>query len=641
MENTYGWVGKILKVDLTNRQTSTVDTMDYAYEYIGGRGIADRIAYEEINGEIEGFDPENRLIIMSGPLTGTMAPASGRVEFAGVAPQAYPRPWYTRANMGGRFGSELKYAGFDGIVVWGKAEKPVYLWINDGEVQILDAGEIWGRDAYSTQKYLMDQHGDDTKIACIGPAGENLVRYAIVLSETKNAAGQGGFGAVMGSKNLKAIAARGTGAIKVAHPEDLLELSMAVNKAFDESMGLGNRPPASAPADMVRKYGQKGMSCSHSCPWRCGWFWRNMPGKAYPGINNVLMTCSAWLFRGMKGSFYDWGIGDEAGAEMSALTNKLGLNHWGLVFGVVPWLLECSKAGIITEVDGEKIDFDNPDFWVMLMQKIAYRKGMGDILAEDIPRAVDILGKGEEIAKKLYPAYGFSGHWDGHGDKANPVFFPLWIVSALQWFTDTRDPFSSGHGYSQNLTRWSKDVSWDKLAAVGEIVYGSTKSIDPNYPYEDKAQPAIWHQHESVLKDSLPLCDQAWPLLYSMRSEDNYLRINVSKHGTIEGKSLEAYLYRATTGDDIDDSELRKRAERVFNLERVIQVNNYRRTREDDVAIIPYFETPESLSGPSGKLESLDREKFLKLVDEYYELRGWDKTTGRPTKEKLTELGLE
>jgi len=343
----------------------------------------------------------------------------------------------------------------------------------------------------------------------------------------------------------------------------------------------------------------------------------------------------------MKGSFYDWGIGDEAGAEMSALTNKLGLNHWGLVFGVVPWLLECSKAGIITEVDGEKIDFDNPEFWVMLMQKIAYRKGMGDILAEDIPRAVDILGKGEEIAKKLYPAYGFSGHWDGHGDKANPVFFPLWIVSALQWFTDTRDPFSSGHGYSQNLTRWSKDVSWDKLAAVGEIVYGSTKSIDPDHPYEYKAQPAIWHQHESVLKDSLPLCDQAWPLLYSIRSEDNYLRINVSKHGTIEGKSLEAHLYRATTGDDIDDAELRKRAERVFNLERVIQVNNYGRTREDDVAIIPYFETPESLPGPSGKLESLDREKFLKLADEYYELRGWDKTTGHPTKEKLTELGLE
>ncbi|MBM3240871.1 hypothetical protein FJZ31_31700 [Candidatus Poribacteria bacterium] len=641
MENTYGWAGKILKIDLTNRKISTIDTMAYAYEYIGGRGIADRIAYEEISGDVDGFDPENRLIIMSGPLTGTMAPASGRVEFAGVAPQTYPRPWYTRSNMGGRFGSELKYAGFDGIVVWGKAEKPVYLWVNDEDVQIVDAGDIWGRDTYSTQKYLMDQHGGDTKIACIGPAGENLVRYAIVLSETKSAAGQGGFGAVMGSKNLKAIAVRGTGAIKIAYPKDLLELSLAVNKAFEESMGRGKRPSASAPPDMVRKYGQKGMTCSHSCPWRCGWFWRNMPGKAYPGINNVMMTCSAWLFRGIKGSFYDWGIGDEAGAEMSALTNKLGLNHWGLLFGVVPWLLECSKAGIITEIDGEKIDFDDPEFWVMLMRNIAYRKGMGDILAEDIPRAVDILGKGEDIAKKLYPAYGYAGHWDGHGDKANPVFFPLWIVSALQWFTDTRDPFSSGHDYSQNLARWSRDVSWDKLAAIGEIIYGSKKAVAPDYAYEYKAQPAIWHQHESILKDSLPLCDQAWPLLYSMRSEDNYLRINLSKHGTIEGKSLEVYLYRATTGDDIDDAELRKRAERIFNLERVIQVNNYGRTREDDIAIIPYFETPENLPGPSGKLESLDREKFLKLVDEYYELRGWDKTTGRPTKEKLTELGLE
>ena len=116
MENTYGWVGKILKIHLTNRQISTVDTTDYAYEYIGGRGIADRIAYEEISGDVDGFAPENRLIIMAGPLTGTMAPSSGRVEFAGVAPQAYPRPWYTRANIGGRFGSDSKYAGLAGRV---------------------------------------------------------------------------------------------------------------------------------------------------------------------------------------------------------------------------------------------------------------------------------------------------------------------------------------------------------------------------------------------------------------------------------------------------------------------------------------------------------------------------------------------
>jgi aldehyde:ferredoxin oxidoreductase len=631
-------MGKILRIDLTDGKIFSIDSIDFGKKYLGGRGIAARIAWDEIGPEVDPFDPENPLIIMTGPLTGTLAPSSGRTAFCGISPQTYPKPWYTRSNMGGWFGSELKYAGYDGIIVKGKSEKPIYVWINDDEVDIVDAQIIWGRDTFSTQRYMFDKHGKGVKVACIGPAGENLVRYSIIQSDTENAAGQGGFGAIMGSKNLKAITVKGKGTVKIARPKDFLELCLAINKDFQGSSPR-DRPKPLPSEGLIQTYGLKGVACSHSCPWRCGWMWRNVPGTAYPGINTTFMMCVAGLFRGGH-YFYDWNVGQETSVELSAVSNKLGLNHWSLLLGMIPWLKECREKGLIVELDGETIDFSKPEFWIRLMQKISYREGIGDILAEGTPRAAERLGFGEEIVSKLYPAYGFPGHWDGHGDKANPVFFPLWIVSALQWFTDTRDPFSSGHGYSQNLTRWSKAFSWEKLASIGERLYGSKKSVDPNYPYEYMAQPAIWHQDESVIKDSLPLCDQVWPRYYSTRSEDGYAKVKF-KGGVLEGKSFEYNLYSAATGIEISEEEFRLCAERVFNLERAIQIRNDGRTRNEDLKIIPYLETKENIVGPSEKLVSLNKEKFLILVDEYYALRGWDQTTGWPTYSKLISLSLD
>jgi len=635
---TYGWAGKILRVDLTSGSIGTVDTLRYAEAFIGGRGIAARIAWEELKPGVDAFSPENHLIVMTGPLTGTLAPSSGRVEFAGIAPQAYPKPHYTRSNMGGWFGPEMKYAGFDGIVIQGKASKPVYIWIKDGVVEVQGAEEIWGRDTFSTQKYLLNKHGEGVQVACIGPAGENLVRYAVVQSRTENAAGQGGFGAVMGSKNLKALAVRGTGSVRIARPERFYALSVATNKAVRNA---GGRPPSSyVDLNLARRYGARTSACSQACPMNCGIIYTNVPGKAYQGVNVTRVQCVSGIFGGTE-RFYDWKLGREAGVEITALASKLGLNHWVLCIGLVPWLRECHRRGLLKDLDGESVDFDSPQFWVRLLEKISYRDGVGDALAEDAPRASEILKMGEGLVKLFYPAYGFSGHWDGHGDKANPAFFPLWIVSALQWFTDTRDPFSSGHGYTSFLTRWSRRVSWDRLAAIGERVYGSRRSVDPAYPYEDKAQPAIWEQDESVLKDSLLLCDTIFPFLYTMQTEDNYARVTLPPGEVIEGRSVGYCLFEAATGVEMTEEEFRRCAERVFNVERAIQVRNNSRSRNDDLAVIPYFETLENIIGPSGKLESLNREAFLKLVNEYYALRGWDEATGWPRKEKLEALRLK
>ena len=637
MACSFGWIGKILKVDLTQEKTSTIDTPPLAEKFIGGRGIAAKIAWDEIKPGTDAYEPANLLIVMTGSLTGTLAPSSGRTHFGGVSPQTYPTPWYTRSNMGGRFGSELKYAGYDGIVISGKSSKPTYLWIRDGNVEFQNAAEIWGRDTFSTQQYFFNNYSEDCKVACIGPAGENRVRLAVVQSETENAAGQGGFGAVMGSKNLKAIVVRGTGTIPIAQPKEFLELCLAISK--DYQTGPSERPSPALSPDLVRLYGVRGTACSHSCPWRCALIWRNIPGKAYPGINTTMIHCVAGLFAGSS-KFYDWNLQREMGVEVSSVANKLGLNHWSLLIGMIPWLRECKEQGLLKDLDGIPIELEDASFWVRLLQKIAFREGIGDILAEDVPRAADRLGWGKKIADKFYPAYGFAGHWDGHGDKANPVFFPLWVVSALQWLTDTRDPFSSGHDYSQNLTRWSRAFSWDKLSQIGEKVYGSRKAVDPASPYEYKAQPAIYTQHESVLKDSLPLCDQAWPRFYSTHTEDGYAQVTTPSLGQIHGKSFEYYLFKTATGVNTTEQEFWKSAERIFNLERAIQVRNNRRTAQDDLKIIPYFETKENLTGPSGKLESLDRKKFLQLVNEYYELRGWDKEKGWPTRAKLEELGL-
>ncbi len=643
MKRTCGWVGKILRVDLSSKKVATIPTEEYGPEYIGGRGIAARIAWDELFAGVGCFDAANPLMIMTGPFTGTMVPSSGRSEFFTVAPQIYPNPWFTRSGIGGWFGSELKYAGLDGIIVDGKAENPVYLWINDGKVRMLSAEDLWGQDAYATQQYLMRKHGSEVKIVCIGPAGENLVRWSIILSDTTNAAGQGGFGAVMGSKKLKAIVVKGSGEVNIASAKELIDFCLAITREYVGCAGPTERPPAKADPELRLAYGLKGMPCSHACPWRWGWMWREVPGKVYPSLNTILTKCMSTDYVRCKDSAgppKDWYLGERAGVEVATLSNKLGLNQWELNVGLIPWLERCKKGGLLSHIDGHEIDANNPEFWVTLLKKISHREGIGDTLAEGVPRAANILGKGKDIVKELYPAYGFSGHWDGHGDRYNEPFFPFWITAAIQWATDTRDPLNSGHGYVQNFTWWSKVRSWKDLMRIAEIVYGSKKAADPYAGYEFKAEPAIWHQHESILKDSLLLCDQAWPRVYDLHTDDHYARVTIPGHGRIDGKFFEAHLFSLVTGIRVTDEELRKRAEAIFNLERALQVRNYHRSRENDLALIPYFEKPENIIGPTGKRESLDRKKFTKLMDTYYDMRGWDKNTGWPTAARLRELGL-
>ena len=620
-------------------------TYDYVPRYIGARGIATRIAWDELKPGIGEFSPENMLMFFTGPLTGTSAPCSGRVEVFGLGPQGYPVPWFTRSGMGGRWGPELKYAGYDGLVVTGAAEKPVYLWINDDKAEIRDATKLWGKGTYETQQRLMDEHGAEVRIAAIGPAGENLSRIAIINSETESAAGQGGFGAVMGSKKLKAVAVRGTRSLRVADADDLLRKSIAIKNEVHSLWEYMARDRLAA-EQTPRPYQGRRWACSQQCTRPCAMYYKGVPGTVRKGeFHSGQMHCVGSMFPGMgKEHFYNWSLGFEAGFEAGKFANDYGLNHWDLLLGIFPWLRDCAEAGVLTDLDGMPIDLNNPYFWHQVLRKIAYREGLGDALAEGGFRAPLRLGIGEEQIKPLYAAWGYAGHWDGHGDHCNYIVFPFWIVPAMQWAVDTRDPISSGHGYGQTIMFWSKFLSekwglaWEKMIDIGERLYGpgNGRAMDPLGGYEAKAPAAVWHTLRSVLKDSVTISDQAFPRIFSLKTEDGFPRTD-----DMDGPSFEYHLFKAATGVDWSEEELDRACERIINLDRGLQIRDFGRSRKDDEGIIPYLEREENHVNPLiGQKQALDGAKFRQLMTEFYRLRGWDPETGWPTKAKLDELGL-
>ena len=643
-QEIYGWTGKILRVDLSNRRTEIEDTANYAHDYIGGRGIATRIAWNELRPGCGPHDEDNQLLIFTGPLTGTSAPYSGRTTICTVAPQAYPKPLFSRSSLGGHWGPELKYAGFDGIVVTGIADTPVYLYIEDGQVSIEDAGELWGLGIYDTQTRLFERHGKDLRVLTIGQAGENLSRLAIISTETESSAGQGGFGAVMGSKKLKAVAVRGRGRLNIAHPQEFARKCRAIAKESHASHGWPH--DAELDPEKVTKYGQKFQACTQGCatPCRDARYYTRVPGVIHPDkVYAGQMDCVATLFPGLRGTFYDWQLGFEAGFEISTMSNDYGVNQWDLMLAIIPWLRDCRDAGLIENLDGREFDLDDPYFWADLLRKITFREGIGEALTEGGRRAPELLGFGEDLIEPFYTGWGYAGHWDGHADKINYIYYPYWIVAALQWAMDTRDPISSGHGYVQTIMCWSPDrspdygISWEEIKDIGAEIYGSVQAVDPESGYEDKEIPAIFHGHRSVMKDSLPLDDQMFPRLFSRKTEDHRPRA-----GDMEGLSFEYEMFTSATGLDISEDEFDLMCERVINLDRALLIRHSGRSREDDESVISSFDYPENLVSPFvGKPMALDREKFREVMDRYYRRRGWDVKTGAPLPETLHRLGLD
>ena len=641
-EDAFGWVGKLLRVDLTTGEVWTESSLEYGQKFMGARGIATRLAWEDIPPGTKAFDPGNVLYLGSGPLTGTSAPFSGRTTVCSLAPQGHPHEWFSRSSMGGYWGSMLKYAGYDGIVVVGNSPRPVYLWIDDDRVELRDAAHLWGQGIVETQQGLMAEHGNDVRAVAIGPAGENLCRVSIIATGTSSAAGQGGFGAVMGAKRLKAIAVRGTGEIRVARPEEFQRRTRAIRQSFEAPHGCPRQ--SQLDPQFVEDYGERFSACTQQCGARCPFsrYYTRVPGTIYPEKTySGHMHCAAAAFGG--GDPFGWKMPLAPSFELCQITNSWGLNQWELFFGMAPWLRRCHQEGMLKDMDGERFDFDSPFFWHSLVRKVVFREGIGDALAEGTVRAAEILGIGQEFLQDFYPGWGYAAHWDGHADLANLIVFPYWLVAAVQWAVDVRDPMSNGHGYAQNIMMWSPmrepelGLDWEMIAQVASRVYGSIDAAHPLSGYKDKAFPAVFHGHRSVMKDSLTVDDQAYPRIYANVTSDHFARVD-----DMEGPSYEYQMFVTATGLDLTEAEFDQMAERVINMDRALQIRNWHRTREVDETVVPYFEIEETWANPLlGEKHRLERDKFARLMDEYYDLRGWDRTTGWPTRSKLEELALQ
>jgi len=630
------WAGHVLHIDLSSGHKELLPTLPMAATYLGGRGLAARLAWDLIPPGIGAFDPRNPLMFMVGGLVGTPAPSSGRITVSGLSPQAFPHEWYTRSNLGGHWGAELKYAGYDGLIITGRAARPVYLWIEDDRVEVRDADSVWGQGLIQTQKTLQGELGPDVRIVAIGPAGENLCRYAVLATGTESAAGQGGFGAVMGSKNLKAIAVRGHGGVGVADPAEALRRSRLVMKAILKRYGRGDAEDVELPE------GERHAPCTYMCPRSCGNFYRKMPGVLQPERSySGQVFCCAPLFGG--GAWLsETKFSREIAIELSQVANDLGVNHWEPIFGLVPWIRRCQKRGELLELDGEKLNFDNPNTWLTLLQNISYRRGWGDLLAEGGPRVAQKLGVGEDLISWNYPAWGQASHWDGHGTFASP-YFPYWLVTSLQWAMDTRDPMGGGHGYTTNICgllgslKPGDEDGLRKLLAVGEHLYGCGDAVDPLGGYRCKAGPAVFHHDRGAIKDSLGICDNIFPLLTSQKEDDWLVRVD-----GVDGQFLEHHLFQAATGWDISRDEFYACGARIFTAERMLAHRNWGRSRETDETIIPYLSYPDGGKSPwLTEPVTLDVGRFAALLDEYYDLRGWDRTTAQPHVETLCTLGME
>jgi aldehyde:ferredoxin oxidoreductase len=681
----HAWANRILRIDLGEMRVWAHESAPYVPEYLGARGIAARICWEETPEPVEPFAPANPLMVFPGALTGSRSPYSGRTVVCAFSPQGYPHPWFTRSSVGGYLGGALKRAGYDGIVVTGASETPVRIRIRDDEVSILPAGggfadgasacgasgnALWGLDTMETLEALVSEDGRGMRALVIGPAGERLSRIATIHTASSSACGQGGFGAVMGSKKLKAISVIGSGRVSLAAPDTVASISKAIARAFAEDGASG---PLNFYGD-IRSYNRQLAAagdgratchaCTEGCITPCAAYMEDVPGAVYRRAWSGDWVCVGTRFEGFDPgdpsplrSIYDWQLPRRAAFEMSVLSNRYGLNQADIIGGMVPWLIACQKAGLVSGLtssirsglDGRAMDWSSPEFWAAFLHAIAYREGVGDALAEGGWAAAKSLHLGEDLAGRRYPGWGYSSHCDPH--EGGRVFFPYWLVSALQWLCDTRDPFHSGHGYlwaagaaerAAGLeTEAERSAAWGRLRAIGERVYRSASAVDPTSGYDGKAYPGYYQTLRSAIKDCLPI-DAHFPLIYRESAPDGYWRLqNVEGIGEIEGPDIEYHLFAAGTGVCWSKKEFEQAAQRVCTMERALQVRHWARDRRVDESVLPYFERPELYQSPFlEKRYALDRARFGPVIDEFYTLHGWDVERGWPTRAHLDALGM-
>ncbi|MEJ2641025.1 MAG: aldehyde ferredoxin oxidoreductase family protein [Desulfosarcinaceae bacterium] len=619
----YGWVGNILKIDLSKGDIITEPTEAYVDDYLGGRGLGVRLIYDHYTPGTDALDPGNPLIFNTGPLTGTALPGSGRVDVTALSPMSNLR---AKSNFGAYWGPELKFSGYDHVVIQGKAENPCYIWINEGQVEIRDARHLWGKDTFETQQLIQSELGDaEIKVVCIGPAGEKLVRFACLLTETGDAAGRTGMGAVMGSKNLKAVAVRATGNVAIARPEEFLDLSIQINNeirkhpAYEELSQWGVARGVQMMyqmgffpvgyfedvcwEDIVEKYAApayveqnqlKNVGC-YCCPNRC------MNFLSVPELGKGVTSCEP--FSGFTGAV--WNLDMDVFWEATLLVNKMGMDCTE-TSASIGLLMELYHDKIITaeDTDGIAMERGSKEAILTTIRKIAAREGYGELLAQGQMATAQKFGP--EAVEKVDLVKGLAPH-----------------AYEFRSFKGTGLMQAVGHRGDPLPLRGSLlEVDWhhanDWFQQVAKEQYGDEEAAIPT-SYKGKARSAVISEHMERVADNLGICKWLYGLFIF---QDVDMAMNV---------------FNLATGKDWELEKILGVSERVRNLERMFDVRQGLR-RKDDSLPKKFFKEPLK-SGPY-KGEVMDEKKFEEMKDEYYEIRGWDKTSGVPSREKLEQLGL-
>jgi aldehyde:ferredoxin oxidoreductase len=583
-----------------------------ARAYIGGSGLAAKRLWEMTGNETDPLGPENVLIFMTGPFTGTKVPLSGRHEVVGKSPLT---GIYGESDVGGRWGTELKKAGFDGVVITGKSAGHMYLWINEDGAELRDADHLWGLDTYEASPILRKETDQKAIEACIGPAGERLARIAAIMHDGRDAraAGRCGLGAVMGSKNLKAIVAKGDKDVAVVDASRLTEMTKKLAPDILKNMKrMGDYGTSSS----VTTFEELGDLPARN--WKQG-SWKDgaeklsgvtmaksiLKGKYFCGACIVGCGRSVAIdhgeFAGVEGAGPEYEtmallgsntLVDDLGAVAKAheLCNRYGLDVIS-TGGVIGFALEAAERGILKGDSDEEADlaWGNGKGVVNLVEKIGRREGLGHLLGEGVMRTSAKLGRGSEAfaihVKGLEPP--------GHDPRA-------YNSLAVGYATSNR-----GACHLQGMS-----YAFERAVTMPEL---GLHEVQDRFGTVKKGELVAKTQDLMSLFDSIKLCKF---LLYG-------------------GVKLTHILewFNAVTGWEMSQTEIMRAGERIYNLKRMYNVR-CGITRKDDTAPTRMLREKR---GEGGAAENLP--PFSEALDEYYRYRGWDQN-GIPTKTKLLELGL-
>ncbi len=602
----FGYAGKILKVDLTRRKTAIEPLKNkFCEKYIGGNGFAIRLLYDNTKSKIDPLSPDNALIFAVGPFAGTMVPTSGKYIVQAKSPLTN---FMGESVSSGVWGQAFKQTGYDAMVIKGRAEKPIYLFVDDNIVQFRDAKNLWGKDSLETGVSIVEEIGDENVCpATIGPGGENLVKFANITNDRYRQAGRTGMGAVMGSKNLKAVAVRGTNKIEVGNLEKLMAVCQNI---YEECQGPGAKAYrdygtpvmvlvqnhiAALPTrnwqqstfemaenisgEYIREHClAKVIACS-GCPIACDHLVAIEDGP-YKGTNTSVEFETIYALGSHCGVGYFPAI-----AKASDLCDRLGIDtiSTGVTIG---WAMECFEKGILTKKDtgGIELTFGNHEAMIEVVGKIAYREGIGELLAEGTKRASRKVGKGSEHFAMHNKGLEFPGY-DLRGLKA----------SALGFNTSTR----GGCHLRSSMYDFDAKGKVDRFKA------------DKSLGVMVKDREELW-----AIVDSLMLC--------------KFIR------GILSTREKFAELYTLVTGIQITPEKMQKAGERIYNLEKAYNVREGW-IKQDDYPPPRVMKDPIPDGVAKGSL--VTKKEFDLMLDAYFESRSWN-SDGVPTKEKLIELGL-